>query len=308
MPAKTLSFLLFQFTILAAQAGSLLLLVLARFGQNPPPELPVPAILFFGAIASGILHPLARSFSRRELAGVLTVAALLSGGLSFALSFSPDWTAAWLLAPATAVAVTMLLRLPATRTGDMLSAMTVYTACTVLANYTLDSFLPVGSFFLVNVGTFFFGVTFTQRDRVHRYGRRNVYVMIAVAALANVVMSLAVGTPIRYVAVAFISILVAETADTEIYQRLLHRPWLVRVARSNAVSAPLDTLIFTLLAFWGEPFATAGWLTQVIVTDVIVKFLASMLVAFGVVTWLQRASFLQVQSSGTPGAGLPADR
>lgn len=304
MPARTFSYLLFQLTILAVQAGSLLLLVLARFGQNPPAELPLPTLIFFGAIAAGVLHPLSRGSSRRELTGALAAAAVLSATLSMILRFSPDWTPAWLLAPATAIAVTLLLRLPSVRTGDMLSAMTVYTACTVLANYTLDSFLPIGSFFLVNVGTFFFGVTFTQRDRVHRYGRRNVYLMIAVAALANVAMSLAVGTPIRYVAVAFISILVAETADTEIYQRLLHRPWLVRVARSNAVSAPLDTVIFTVLAFWGEPFATAGWLSQVIITDIIVKFLASMTVAFGVVTWLRQASFLQVQSE----AGLPADR
>src|SRR5690606_34935830 len=144
--------------------------------------------------------------------------------------------------------------------------------CTLLANYTLDSFLPLGDFFLLNVGTLFFGITFTQRDRVHRYGRRAVYLTILVAASANVVLAASLGTPLRYVAVSFLSIVLAESADTEIFQRLRDRRWLTRVASSNAVSAPLDTLIFTLLAFWGEDFATPAWLTQVIVTDVLVKY------------------------------------
>ncbi len=281
----------FQLTVLLVQAGCLLLLVLARFGQNPPEALPLPTIVFFGAMMSGPLHSLSRDSGRRSLTLSLLLAAALSLLLSGLLRPSADFTTDWLLAPATALLLTLLLRLPARRTGDMLSAVTVYTACTVLANYTLDSFLPVGDFFLVNVGTFFFGVTFTQRDRVHAFGRRTVYMMIAFAALANVLMSLAVDTPMRYVAVAFIAILVAESADTEIYHRLLHRPWLVRVARSNAVSAPLDTLIFTLLAFWGEPFASFRWMTQVIVTDVLVKYAASILVAFGVISWLRRAGW-----------------
>ena len=308
MPARTIQHIFFQLTLLAVQAGCLLLLVLARFGQNPPEALPLPTIVFFGAMLSGILHPLSRDFRVRELGVAVVLAGLLGAGLNLLLQVSPDHTAAWLLAPATALAITLALRLVGQERGDMLSAMTVYTTCTVLANYTLDSFLPIGDFFLVNVGTFFFGVTFTQRDRVHRYGRRNVYLMIAVAAVANVIMSVAIDTPMRYVVVAFIAILIAETADTEIYQRLLHRPWLVRVARSNAISAPLDTIIFTVLAFFGEDFATFGWMNQVIITDILVKFLASMLVAFGVVTWLRRAAFLQVSGQALPDARHGADR
>lgn len=312
MPARFLSHFFFQFTLLAVQAGSLLLLVLARYGQAPPESLPVPTLVFFGAMLSGVLHPLSRDFRGRELGFAVGVAVLLGAGLNLFLQASDDHTVTWLIPPAVALTVTLLLRLFRPRTGDMLSAMTVFITCTVLANYTLDSFLPIGDFFLVNVGTFFFGVTFTQRDRVHRYGRRNVYLMIAVAALANVFMSMAVGTPMRYVLVAFIAILVAETADTEIYQRLLHRPWLVRVARSNAVSAPLDTIIFTVLAFYGEDFATFAWMNQVIITDILVKFTASMLVAFGVVTLIRRASFLEVApppgQSATADARAPADR
>ena len=144
MPMRHLPGIFFQLTALAAQAGCLLLLVLARYGQTPPESLPVPTILFFGAMLSGPLHSLARSFSRREFGLHLAAAALLGLLLNLGLQASPDYSAGWLLAPATALLLTALLRLPAVRTGNMLSAMTVYGACTVLANYTLDSFLPVG--------------------------------------------------------------------------------------------------------------------------------------------------------------------
>src|SRR5690606_17018050 len=86
----------------------------------------------------------------------------------------------YLIAPLTAAALTML----AARLGKprLVPAATVFVACTLLANYTLDSFLPLGDFFLLNVGTLFFGITFTQRDRVHAFGRRAVYLTIFVAA------------------------------------------------------------------------------------------------------------------------------
>src|SRR5690606_22936488 len=107
------------------------------------------------------------------------------------------------------------------------------------------------------------------------------------AAVANVVLGAALGTPLRYVAVSFLSIVAAATADTEVLQRLKDRRWLTRVATSNAVSAPLDTVIFTLLAFWGEAFATPAWMTQVIVTDVLVKYGSGLAAAFGMVALLR---------------------
>src|SRR5690625_5084077 len=135
---------------------------------------------------SGPPHSLSRDLSVVRFAAVSAVAVAASLLLSLLLQRSAAHSPEWLPAHAVALLLTGLLRLPARRTGDMLSAMTVYSACTVLANYTLDSFLPVADFFLVNVGTFFFGVTFMQRDRVHAFGRRNVYRMIWFAGLANV--------------------------------------------------------------------------------------------------------------------------
>ncbi|HZJ08751.1 MAG TPA: VUT family protein [Trueperaceae bacterium] len=266
----------------SAGVGPAVLLWLAGFGQQPPERLPLVAIALFGALFTGVLSDLRATGGPHLLTflgvGLLGAAATLVTPLG-----DPRYLLAPLAAGALAVVTARLGR------PGLLPAATVYIACTLLANYTLDSFLPLGDFFLVNVGTLFFGITFTQRDRVHRYGRRAVYLTIISAAVVNVALSAALGTPLRYIAVSFFSIVLAETADTEIFQRLKERRWLTRVATSNAVSAPLDTLIFTLLAFWGEAFATPAWITQVIVTDVVVKYGSGMLAALGVIALVRSA-------------------
>jgi len=127
----------------------------------------------------------------------------------------------------------------------------IYVLVTLGANYTAAWFIPFPIFGQVAVGTFIFGVTFTQRDRLHHAGRQWVYGTIVIAALANVLMSAWLAVPMRIIVASFLAIVLAETADTEIYQKLLRYPWLVRVAGSNAVSVPLDTLLFTLVAFAG---------------------------------------------------------
>lgn len=260
----------------AAALGNGLLWRLSQFGQHPYPILPYALVTLFGLLFTGLLVDLTIALDARRSALVLGLAALLGTVAPLVLPFAEPRYA---LAPLAAVVAAALLRTAAPRRAVMLAAMTVYVGCTLLANYTFDSFLPVGSFFLLNVGTLFFGVTFTQRDRVHGFGRRAVYAMILSAAIANVLLSSHLGTPLRYVGVSFLSIVLSETADTEIYQRLVHRRWITRVATSNAVSAPMDTLIFTLLAFVGQPFATLHWLLQVIATDIVVKYASSMAAA-----------------------------
>ncbi|NBC97375.1 MAG: hypothetical protein GVY27_13615 [Deinococcus-Thermus bacterium] len=259
----------------AVLLGARALLWMAGFGQEPPERLPLVALAVFGVLlADAAAAALRRSGGRGTwaLAGGATAAVALATVLS-------GLAVRDLVAPAAMLAMALPLAALGPREGTRVGAMSVFVAATVLANYTLDAFLPVGPWFLVNVGTLFFGVTFTQRDRIHRFGRRAVYGTILVAALANVAAALAVGTPLRYVAVSFLAIVASETADTEIYQRLLRRRWLVRVASSNAVSAPLDTVLFTVLAFAGAPFATLAWMTQVIVTDVLVKYASGLATA-----------------------------
>ena len=261
---------------LAAALGNGLLWRLSQFGQHPYPVLPFTLIVLFGLLFTGLLVDLTTGKSARYAATVLSAG--LTAGVAAALVL-PFAEPRYGLAPVAAVAAAALLRFTAPRRAVMLGAMAVYVSCTLLANYTFDSFVPVGGFFLLNVGTLFFGVTFTQRDRVHGFGRRAVYAMILAAAATNVALSSHLGTPLRYVAVSFLSIVLSETADTEIYQRLIHRRWITRVASSNAVSAPMDTLIFTFLAFLGQDFATPRWFVQVIATDIVVKYASSMVAA-----------------------------
>ena len=61
----------------------------------------------------------------------------------------------------------------------------IYVLATLGANYTAAWFIPFPIFGQVAVGTFIFGVTFTQRDKLHSAGRQWVYGTIAFAAFAN---------------------------------------------------------------------------------------------------------------------------
>lgn len=284
-------------------AGPTLLALLSRFGPTPVERLPLLAAALFGLLFVGGLFDLSAPLpGRRAATRLLGVGAVATVAAS-AATLTPLGEWRYLLAPAVALAASGALvaasigsrqerlngvrgsrweqRVRWGRRSSLYAAATVYVAATLLANFTLDSFLPVGSFFLVNVGTLFFGLTFTQRDRMHRHGRRAVYAVILLAAAANVALAASLGTPHRFVFVSFLTILLSEVADTEVYQRLLHRRWIVRVATSNGVSVPIDTALFTLLAFWGQPYATPAWMAQVMITDVLVKYAAGILAAVG---------------------------
>lgn len=279
-------------------AAAALLELLARFGQSPPDRLPWIVLALVGTLLGAPTAAAAAHLRGRTSVALAAAAASVAAVGAIAAGLPPAFllTLPWTLATAG------VLRRLSGAWPELGGAALVYVGCTVLANFTLDAFLPLGDFFLVNVGTFFFGVTFTQRDRLHRFGRRVVYRVILLAAGANVLAAWSVGTPLRYVAVSFLAIVVSEAADTEVYQRLLHRPWIARVAGSNAVSAPLDTILFTTLAFAGAPFATAAWMTQVIVTDVIVKYAASLVAA---VTVLSRPSWVPRGPSEAAGPAAP---
>jgi hypothetical protein len=156
----------------------------------------------------------------------------------------------------------------------------IYIAAVLIANYTAVWFIPLPIFGLVAVGTLIFGATFTARDYTHRLGRPYVYTMIGVSALAAAGLSIVGAVSWRIILASVIAIILSETADTEIYQRLLARPWLVRVTGSNLVSIPADSLLFNAVAFAGV-FALPV-LAAIVFGEVVVKF------AVGVVVGLWR--------------------
>ncbi|MDZ7581958.1 MAG: VUT family protein [Deltaproteobacteria bacterium] len=148
--------------------------------------------------------------------------------------------------------------------------MSLYIVAVLVANYTATWFIPLPVFGLVSVGTLVFGITFTQRDRVHRFGRKCVYLMILIAAVGMVFESLFLGVAWRIIAASFIAIVLSETVDTEVYQKLLHRTWMQRVIGSNLVSIPLDSILFNLIAFAGV--FKPGMLTAIIFGEITAKF------------------------------------
>ena len=118
---------------------------------------------------------------------------------------------------------------------------------------------------------------FTLRDRIHRHGLKAVYLAIGLALVVNALAAYFTGTPWRFIGASFLAILVGELADTGVYQRLLHRSWWVRVLSSNAVSVPLDSVLFTLLAFYGD--MSWNMILQIIFADIVVKYLIAALLA-----------------------------
>lgn len=158
----------------------------------------------------------------------------------------------------------------------MLAAV-IYVVAVLGANLTATWFIPLPVFGQVAVGTFIFGFTFTQRDRMHACGRRFVYSIIALATLLSVVLALFGHVPGRIIIASVVAIVLAETVDTEIYQRLLARSWWRRVLASNSVSIPLDSLLFNVIAFAGV-FA-AGEMAAIIFGETVVKFLVGAVTA-----------------------------
>ena len=170
-------------------------------------------------------------------------------------------------------------------------AAVIYVLAVLLANFTSTAFIPFPVFGQLAIGTLIFGVTFTQRDRMHSAGgRKFVYKVIALTAFLTLVMllsatylwgqplaayleanglkwmsesigSMATGGPRVFMA-SFLAIIIAETADTEIYHKLRERSWAVRVLRSNMISVPMDSITFNVVAF-------AGWFSPIMLVQVI---------------------------------------
>jgi len=154
----------------------------------------------------------------------------------------------------------------------------------------------------VDGGTFLYPLAFTLRDLIHkRLGKSTTQSIIIISAIINIF------TPIFFFAVAklpsdpswaynqdFANILtpvirislasvvagvIAELIDTEIYHLFVTKitkkyQWL-RVLLSNAVSVPIDTLIFTAIAFLGV--LNSKTIFDIIIFNCVVKYAVSVL-------------------------------
>ncbi len=145
----------------------------------------------------------------------------------------------------------------------------------------------------VDMGTFVYPITFTLRDVVHKVaGRRAARTLILTCAGVNLFLAAylawtarvesepswglgaeyeAVLGPIwRIVLASLVAMVLSELIDTEVYHwfvtRITRRFQWLRVLVSNAISVPIDNLVFALGAFApisllgtdGLPWATVG--------------------------------------------------
>ena len=273
---------LFVLTTVVIQLANVLLLKLSQFGQNPFQELPWAVVAFLGVLFLGLIMLIKDKIRAETRLTVLAISIFVNIAVAFLNSQNPS-AYKYLVSPFLAIALAEIYPIVFKERAQLFADISVYVMATLLANFSFDSFLPLPKFGLVNVGTLFFAITFTQRDRIHQYGRKYALGAIVIAAIANVITALAIATPLRYVVVGFTAIILSEFADTEVYQRLLKRNWLSRVIASNTVSIPIDTIVFTVFAFYGQDFASFAWMREVIITDIIVKTIVALIVALGLI-------------------------
>lgn len=150
-----------------------------------------------------------------------------------------------------------------------------YVVCQIVADVGATKFVQIGGV-VMPAGTFVFALTFTLRDMLHKQlGKEWARAAIVAAAGFNLFLSgylwlmtrldapvwfdLAEGWNAIFNIVPAIALgsigaeLVSELVDTEVYHFWMTRfgdlPQWTRVAASNLISTPLDTLVFSLLAF-----------------------------------------------------------
>ena len=181
------------------------------------------------------------------------------------------------------------------RLNTIVIVCVAYVAAQILADITsLRIVLFAG--LSMDAGTLVYPFTFTLRDLVHKTAGIGVARRLILAAgvinllmaglfslVANMEPDLTVGAqaefalvlaPVwRIVIASIIAELVSEWIDTEAYhqwvQRIGHKHQWGRVLASNAVSVPLDSVLFSVLAFGGVlPWAVVG---SIFVANILVK-------------------------------------
>jgi queuosine precursor transporter len=175
-------------------------------------------------------------------------------------------------------------------------AVGAYVGAQVIADITS---LKLGDFLgrTVDMGTFIYPITFTLRDVVHKaLGKRLARTVIVTAAAVNLFMVLylqwaaraptadayplgaefeAVLAPLWRITIAsIVAEVVSELVDTEVYHWFVRRvttrfQW-ARVAVSNAVSIPIDNVIFAVGAFGSLPLLRSGAIPWADVWDIFV--------------------------------------
>jgi uncharacterized PurR-regulated membrane protein YhhQ (DUF165 family) len=160
--------------------------------------------------------------------------------------------------------------------------LSAYALSILLANVFLDWFIPLPFYGLLSLGTIFFAAVFTVRDKLHKYGLKIVFLGIFSALLITSTYSIYYTVPYQFIIASFLSILISELVDTVIFERLKTHSWTIKVLSSNALSVPIDSILFTLLAFTGV--MSYPEMIEIIYADIIIKFTIAALIA-ALIVW-----------------------
>ena len=148
----------------------------------------------------------------------------------------------------------------------------------------------------MDAGTFIYPITFTLRDMAHKVaGIKAARVLIVAAAIVNVFMAIffafvsnlpgdpqvgdqsafaSVLSPIwRLVAASIIAEVISELIDTEAYRiwttKITKKFQWARVLVSNSFSVPVDSILFSWIAFSGSMPNAVVW--SIVLSNILVK-------------------------------------
>jgi uncharacterized integral membrane protein (TIGR00697 family) len=174
-----------------------------------------------------------------------------------------------------------------------------YVAAQIMADVASLRIVEIGGL-TIDGGTLIYPFTFTLRDLVHKVaGARVARALIFTAAGINIVMAglfrlvavlppdlevgpqdefgLVLSPVLRIVVASIVAEVIAELIDTEVYRawvrRFRNRHQWGRVLASNAVSVPIDSVLFATIAFAGVIPGTA--VVAIIWSNILVKGLVT---------------------------------
>lgn len=126
-------------------------------------------------------------------------------------------------------------------------ALAVYVATIVLANVLTDrlGLVPVGFGLVVTAGTFAAGLALIARDWVQQSTPRRWVVLAAI--VAGAALSYVLASPALAVASA-LAFAVSELVDLGVFTRVRGRSLALAVLLSSLVAAPVDTVLFLVVA------------------------------------------------------------
>jgi queuosine precursor transporter len=176
----------------------------------------------------------------------------------------------------------------------------IYVACEVIANITAGRITQLGPF-TVPAAIYIFAITFTLIDVINEaLGKRGARRVVLAGVMANALLALyslvvlampapawfakaqsfhdVLGSTPRIVVASLLAALLSGLLDVELfakYRRQLPPGW--RVLLSNAGSTLVDSVLFIVLAFAGEPSFPIPVLLMLILGQYAVKMLITLL-------------------------------